>query len=154
MTVTTRRSVKQAAKAASEALHTPVLPYDKRASLRVAIPEGGFVLVSGGDFEGLLDQCRAAEDAADEAESAFALAEHSANPQNALPVELVERMVEGESPVRIWRGHRGLKGKELARHVGISASYLSDIEHGRKPGSTATIKAIANALQVTVDDLL
>ncbi|MCA3149794.1 MAG: hypothetical protein ING77_01285 [Rhodocyclaceae bacterium] len=32
-------------------------------------------------------------------------------------------------------------------------SYLSEIESGRKPGSAAAIRAVANALRVPMEDL-
>jgi DNA-binding XRE family transcriptional regulator len=70
-----------------------------------------------------------------------------------LPVELVERMIAGESPVRIWREHRGLTGRDLAVAAGVSAAYLSEIEAKKKPGSVVALVALAKMLQVGVEDL-
>ena len=74
--------------------------------------------------------------------------------QELVPFELVKRIARGEHPVRVWRDYRGKKAGELAAAAGIAASYLSDIENGRKPGSVKAMKRIANALNVTVDDLI
>ena len=41
-----------------------------------------------------------------------------------------------------------------AAHAGISQAFLSEIENGQKPGTAATLKKIAAALRLTVDDLL
>ena len=43
---------------------------------------------------------------------------------------------------------------ELAAAANIAASYLSDIEHGKKPGSIKATKRIATTLNLTVDDLI
>ena len=74
--------------------------------------------------------------------------------QELVPFELVKRIAGGEHPVRVWRVHRGIKAGELAAGARIAASYLSDIENGKKPGSVKAMKRIADALNVTVDDLI
>ncbi len=74
--------------------------------------------------------------------------------QELVPFELAKRIADGEHPVRVWRDYRGMKATELAAAAGIAASYLSDIENGKKPGSVKAMKRIAGALNVTVDDLL
>jgi DNA-binding XRE family transcriptional regulator len=70
-----------------------------------------------------------------------------------LPVDLVERMLAGESPVRIWREQRGLTGRDLAASAGVSAAYLSEIEARKKPGSVVALMALAKVLRVSVEDL-
>ncbi|WP_075289688.1 helix-turn-helix domain-containing protein [Pararhizobium arenae] len=71
-----------------------------------------------------------------------------------MPMKFVDRLIDGESPVRVWRDFRGLSGKELASRIGISTAYLSEIETGRKEGSLSVLKAIAVALNVDLDDLI
>jgi mRNA interferase RelE/StbE len=73
---------------------------------------------------------------------------------DCLPVELVKRMLAGESLVRLWREHRGLGLNELAKAAGIPRSYLSEIENKKKPGSVAALSALAKTLRVAVDDLV
>jgi predicted transcriptional regulator len=70
-----------------------------------------------------------------------------------LPGSLVDRLLAGESAIRIWREHRGLTLTALAAMAGVSVSYLSEIESGRKPGSAAARRAVAGALRVTMEDL-
>ena len=74
--------------------------------------------------------------------------------QELLPFELVKRIAGGEHPVRVWRDYRGTRAAELAAAAGIAASYLSDIENRKKPCSVRAMKRIADALNVTVDDLI
>ena len=74
--------------------------------------------------------------------------------QELVPFELVKRVADGEHPVRVWRNYRGMKAGELADIAGVAASYLSDIENRKKPGSVKAMKRIATALNVAVDDLI
>ena len=43
---------------------------------------------------------------------------------------------------------------QLAAAAGINAIYLSQIETGKRTGSTKTLATLAQALNITVDDLL
>jgi len=52
------------------------------------------------------------------------------------------------------RTERELTLKELAERSELSVSYLSDIERGRTVPTLNTLETIANALAVTVMDLL
>jgi|GEM_PF-87832 len=70
-----------------------------------------------------------------------------------IDAEVVHRIAEGESPVRVWREYRGLKAIELAKSAGISAAYLSEIETGKKDGTFKTMTAIASVLDIRLDDL-
>ena len=75
------------------------------------------------------------------------------NPSDYMPVDLVERMIDGESPVRIWREHRGLRQVDLAAATGIKKARLSQIEHGAS-ASVEKMAALAAALGVSMDDLV
>jgi len=70
-----------------------------------------------------------------------------------IDADIVHRIAEGESPVRVWREHRGMKAIELAKSAGISAAYLSEIETGKKDGTFKTMAAIASVLNIRLDDL-
>ncbi len=74
--------------------------------------------------------------------------------QDWVPADVVRRLAAGENAVRVWREHRGLKACDLAAAAGIGRSYLSAIEAGRKPGSIKALHGIAEALGVTIDDLV
>ena len=67
-----------------------------------------------------------------------------------IPSDIAERIFAGEAPIRVFREWRGLKVKELAQKAGISPSYLSEIEHGKRGGVTAML-AIAKELAVSID---
>jgi transcriptional regulator with XRE-family HTH domain len=48
------------------------------------------------------------------------------------PVHVVDRVLAGESEVRVFREHRGLTQQALAAACGISVPYLTQIETGRR----------------------
>jgi DNA-binding XRE family transcriptional regulator len=71
------------------------------------------------------------------------------------PAELVHRLLNGgEHPLRVWREYRGLTMQELEKKSEVKQSYISEIETRKKAGSVATLKALADALSLTVDDLI
>ena len=78
----------------------------------------------------------------------------AAGQDELLPAEFADRILDGESPVRVWREYRGISVKELAARAAISAAYLSQIEGGSRNGSLSTMKALATALSLDLDDLI
>ena len=74
--------------------------------------------------------------------------------EESLPIEVADRILAGDSQVRVYRNHRGMTQHELASAAGINPVYLSQIERRKRSGSTRTLAALAQALGVTVDDLI
>jgi DNA-binding Xre family transcriptional regulator len=105
------------------------------------------VLLRRADYEALVRQ---AVDAADAAQIREAEAEGE---DEYVPIELTKRLMAGEMPVRVWREHRDLSARALARRAGISAAYLSQIETAKKPGSFDAMAKLARALGVDMEDL-
>lgn len=68
-----------------------------------------------------------------------------------LPNEIVDRIANGESAVRVLREWKGLTQMELSSWTHIGQSHISDIESGRRTGTSATLRAIATALKVPLD---
>lgn len=71
-----------------------------------------------------------------------------------IPQEVVESLVTGENPLKIWRTYRGLTQEDLAGKTGLSQSYLAMIEKGERDGTIEAMKLIAKTLDVNVDDLV
>ncbi|MCB2261849.1 MAG: helix-turn-helix domain-containing protein [Candidatus Thiosymbion ectosymbiont of Robbea hypermnestra] len=71
-----------------------------------------------------------------------------------VPHAVMQRLVNGDSPLRVWREHRAFTQAALAQRAGIDKTYLSQIETGRKQGSVAALAQLASALSVEVDDLI
>jgi DNA-binding XRE family transcriptional regulator len=94
------------------------------------------------------------EDIVDALEFQLAEIAHVVSGGEFVPGEVVDRLIAGESPVRVWRGHRGLSLREVARQADISPQLLSEIENSRKEGSIGSLRAIARVLDVDLDDLV
>lgn len=71
-----------------------------------------------------------------------------------IPLAVVEAEANGARPVRAWREHRGMTQDALSDAAGISKPYLSQIESGKRDGTTETLSKLAKALQVPMDLLV
>ena len=67
---------------------------------------------------------------------------------------VVDALLNGENPVKVWRTCRGLTQDALAKKIDVGKSYISQIETGKRDGSVAVYKRIAESLDVDVDDLI
>jgi len=56
--------------------------------------------------------------------------------------------------IKRLREEQGTTLREMAKDVGVSPSFLSQVEQGKASPSLATLKSIANALQSTVGRLV
>ncbi|MBO6553296.1 MAG: helix-turn-helix transcriptional regulator [Roseitalea sp.] len=92
--------------------------------------------------------------ARDDHEDMQAVADHLADPQEGLPHELMKRLIDGESPLSVYRQWRGFNQSSLSRASGVNRVQIADIEAGRSKGSVATLKKLAEALNVSIDDLV
>ena len=74
--------------------------------------------------------------------------------QEQIPLEALDRLLEGDHPVKVFRKHRGLTQKELAAMTGLNPTYLSQIETRKRGGSTRVYRRLAAALAVDIGDLI
>jgi DNA-binding XRE family transcriptional regulator len=102
----------------------------------------GQISISLEDFEDLMDRM-----AGDDAKA------NSINDE-LMPLELTRKIIEGENPIEVYLEYRNLTQTELAKVVGVTQTTISEIENGRKQGSIKTLKAIASALKVDLDDIV
>jgi DNA-binding XRE family transcriptional regulator len=73
--------------------------------------------------------------------------------EELIPLEIDERRLAGESTVKIWREYRGLTQEGLAKTSKVSRSMIAAVEAKHKKGGVATLKKLAAALKVDLDDL-
>ena len=102
------------------------------------------------EYERLLDL---SEDKVD-ALAAAAAEQRRKGGEEYLPAAMVDRLLAGESPLRVWRSVRGITQRDLSAAAGISHNFLSDIEAGRRRGAPNVWRKLAGALNVTVDDII
>lgn len=94
----------------------------------------GRIAISPNDFEDILDIL-----AYDEAKSSN---------EESFPVELVERMLEGESPLRVYREFRGFTQAQIAQKIGLTQATIAELEKGKQKGSIDTWKRLSAILNV------
>jgi DNA-binding XRE family transcriptional regulator len=91
----------------------------------------------------------------DDLEDIFFLEAYQTDPnEEFLPAEMVDALLDGANPIRVWREHRRLSQQQLAEVAGISKPYLSQLEAGKREASQRVIRRLAEALRVDLDDLL
>lgn len=73
--------------------------------------------------------------------------------EETFPSELVDRLLAGEAPLRVWREHRGHTLQVLADRCGVSRQMLSMIEHDKAKPSSDLLAKLASALGCDMDDL-
>ena len=64
-----------------------------------------------------------------------------------IPLEITERRLAGENPVKIWREYRGLTQEKLAKKSKVSRPMIAAIESGHKTGGIVTLKQLAVAFK-------
>jgi DNA-binding XRE family transcriptional regulator/PHD/YefM family antitoxin component YafN of YafNO toxin-antitoxin module len=103
------------------------------------------------EYERLVE---AAEDLADVRAYDDAVRRLASGEDELVPAEIVNRILDGESALRVWRQYRGLTVKQLAEQAGVSAPFVSQIENGQREGSVDTMRKIASVLKISVEDLI
>lgn len=109
------------------------------------------VVLSRADYDHLVD---AADTAADIAAANEVMRRVAAGEDEFVPSDLADAILDGQNKVKAWRRHRKMTLEQLARTAGVSKSYLSQIENGHRVGAVDKLKGIADALKLSIDDLL
>lgn len=109
------------------------------------------VKITRAEYERLLT---IAEDTADIAAFDRAVSRLASGREELVPSQYANRLIDGESPVRVYRAFRGFTQAALSGASGVNRVQIADLEGGQKSGSIKTIKKLANALRVSVDDLI
>jgi DNA-binding XRE family transcriptional regulator len=109
-----------------------------------------WVVIPYADYQRLTEAAELLEDIRDYDEAKQAIEEG----EELLSSQVVYAILDGGNPIRVWREHRGLTQRQLAEAVGISAPYLSQLESGKRRGTTEVLSAIAEALDLALDDIV
>ena len=101
------------------------------------------------------DRLRAVEEDFEDFRAALAVeARIAAGEEELVPSHVADRLIDGEAPLRVWREHRGLSQSALARATGVNRVQIVEIEAGRNLGSVRTLRKLADALGIAVDDIV
>ena len=110
-----------------------------------------WAIIPYGEFIKIQEILEDAEDIKDIAENLKAIEE---NREIIVPGEVTFAIVDGIHPIRAWREYKNMRINELAKRVGISGSFLSQIENGKRNPTIETLKAIASALDIEPEMLI
>lgn len=98
------------------------------------------VVISLKDFEDMLD--------------IIAYDQAKLRTETSFPVTATIKIIQGEAPLKTFRKHHNMSQAELSKRSGVPQGLISEIETGKKQGSVTSLKALADTLQVQIDDLL
>ncbi len=108
------------------------------------------VMLPVADYERLID---IVEDKTDALAAARA-EQRRVKGEEYLPSDMVDSILEGESPLRAWRKHRGMTLEALSNAAGTRKAHLSQIENGKAQGRPWLWRNLAEVLRVSSDDIL
>jgi DNA-binding XRE family transcriptional regulator len=117
--------------------------------LKDGVPE--WVVVPYEQYRRLVADAEMLQDIQDYDEAVIAI---DAGEEELVPGEVVYALLDGENPIMVWRRFRGLTQEQLAAVVGISKPYLSQLETGKRRGTTAVLGRLAQSLDLSIDDLI
>lgn len=94
------------------------------------------------------------EDARDAAALTRAAKRYTRGEEETIPAGVVDRLLAGAAPIRVWREYRGLTAAMLAEMIGVTPAHISKLETGRGAPSIALLRKLAAALDVDLDSLV
>jgi len=80
---------------------------------------------------------------------------HQDTGEDTIPQEVAEKAILQDIPlIKAWRLHMGLTQKNVAQKARITQAALSQMERTENQNKTATLKKLAAALNVSVEQLI
>lgn len=117
-------------------------------------PRGEVAILPRKDYEALIAKAAEVDEDSGTARVVARARKEIAGGGPLLPKDVVDRMANGENPVRVLREWRNLTQMHLSFKTNLSQGHISDIENGRRTGTAAALLAIANVLKVPLDLLV
>jgi DNA-binding XRE family transcriptional regulator len=116
-----------------------------------ATPDGEVAIIPRAEYERLKAFEQEAEEDAGTARLVARAKKDVAGGAPVLPKDIVDRLANGENPIRVLRQFRKETQAELAVAVGIAQNYLSDLETGHRKGPLEIHQKIARFLGIPLD---
>ncbi|MEA2903591.1 MAG: hypothetical protein QOI12_978 [Alphaproteobacteria bacterium] len=114
-------------------------------------PRGEIAILPRKDYEALVAKASEADEDAGTARLVARARKEVAAGAPLLPKDVVDRLANGENPVRVLRGWREITQMHLSFKTNLSQGHISDIESGRRTGTPAALRLIADVLKVPLD---
>lgn len=116
--------------------------------------KGEVAILPRKEYEALVSRAREADEDAGTAKLVAKARREIASGAPVIPMAVADRIARGENPIRAIREWRDFTQLHLSFKSNIGQGYLSDLENGRRKGTTAALKEIARALEVPIDILV
>lgn len=116
--------------------------------------KGEVAILPRAEYETLVARAAEADEDAGTARIVARARKEIADGAPLIPKETVERIANGENPIRVLREWREVTQMYLTFKTGIGQGYISDLETGRRKGTTEALKRIAAVLNVPLDMLV
>ena len=93
-----------------------------------------FKVLPMNEYRLLLEKAEMLDDVAayDQAKAALASGE-----DELIPSDVVNALLDGDNPVKVWRKYRGLSQAGLAGEGDVSQAYIAQVEVGSRTGTTS-----------------
>jgi len=109
-----------------------------------------FAVLPYDEYKALLE---VGEDADDAAALVRFAKRYARGDEKMVPAAVVDRLLAGENPLRVWREHRGMTAVQVAEAVGITPAHVSKLESGKGDPSVAVLIKLAKFLDVSLEEL-
>ncbi len=110
-----------------------------------------FVVLPYDEYQALLELVEDLDDAA--AITRFA-ARHDEGAEPTATAGVVDRLLDGEPPIRVWRESRGMTAAQLAAAVKVTPAHISKLESGKGEPSLGLLRRLARVLDVEFELLV
>jgi hypothetical protein len=108
--------------------------------------EGEVAILPRKDYEALAAKAQEADEDFGTARLVVRARKEVAAGMPLIPKKVVDRIAGGENALRVLREWRGKTQLYISHKTNIGQGYISDLENGRRKGTTAALKKIANVL--------
>jgi DNA-binding transcriptional regulator YiaG len=113
--------------------------------------KGEVAILARKDYEALVAKAAEADEDAGTARLVARARKDVAEGAPLLPKQVVDRLGRGENALRVLREWREVTQVNLAAKTKLSQGHISDIESGRRTGTPAALRLIADVLKVPLD---
>jgi len=113
--------------------------------------KGEMAILPRKEYEALVAKAAEADEDAGTARLVARARKEIAEGGGVIPFDVVNRIADGENPIRVIREWKDITQLYLAHKTNIGQGYISDLENGRRKGTVAALKEIARVLDVPLD---
>lgn len=110
-----------------------------------------FVILSYEEYAALIEKVEDLDDARALTQFVERVSDGS---ERTVPSSVLDRLLDGEPPIRVWRDHRGMTAAQLAARVGVTPAHISKLETRKGEPSLSLLRRLSSALDVETDLLL